>query len=60
MNIFLKKLLFALIVAVGVGLAVQDVGVGAALFVVLAIASSAPIYFKYAHDNPSPHSHLLS
>jgi hypothetical protein len=52
MNIFWKKLLFALLVAVGVGLAVQDVGVGAALFVVFAIASSAPIYFKYAHDNP--------
>lgn len=52
MGIFWKKLLFALIIALGVGLAMQDFAVGAAIFAVMLIAVWAPMYVKYAHDNP--------
>jgi hypothetical protein len=53
MNIFVKKLLLALFIAIGVGVAVQNVAVGAAIFAGMVIASWVPIYLKYAHDNPN-------
>ncbi len=52
MNIFWKKLVFALVVAIGVGVAIRNISIGAAFFAALCIAFWAPLYIKYAQDNP--------
>src|SRR5262245_27597438 len=52
MKPFPVKFLAPTLIAIGVGLATESVAIGAAMFAIFCIVFWAPVYTRYAKDNP--------
>ena len=52
MNVYWKKMFLSVVIAVGVALITQNIILSVAVLLLLLIASWAPTYIPYAHDNP--------